>query len=355
MLKKINLNENYHNEDFDLGHRGYVRSFNGPERLFLAEDINRVFDTSYPAYGSTDYWDGKQYRTIFFYDEDTVRSLAKSSGNESLLPALGIVEGTQVNLPDLVTVENGKAMTTSLKVAEVFGKRHDAVLRDIRNLVGKGVHNFVETPYVHPQNGQEYRMYLMDRDGFSLLVMGFTGDKALDWKLKYIEAFNKMEKALLDQRNNPALPQSYSEALRALADEAEARQALAAENKVLAPKAEYHVGATKDGEEYYLREVARSFGTTHIQLSRFLVSKGVFRTRRFASKSQVCGYKNRNVPKERYVDGGYFTWEVDINGYINKVNYTITQKGVHFIAELLYADGLIDEIPAWANLHEEAA
>lgn len=355
MLKKINMKD-YTGKNY-LVDGCVVRAL---DNLYVSTDINELFNVSFYGGDGTvathfaETYNGKNYNLIYFYDDKAVRKIAKQSVMEHLLPDLGIVEETQANLTDLVTIENGKAMTTSLKVAEVFGKRHAHVMDAIKKLEERGVPNFRSSSYINAQN-KEQPMYLMDRDGFSLLVMGFTGDKALDWKLKYIEAFNKMEKALLDQRNNPALPQSYSEALRALADEAEARQALAAENKVLAPKAEYHVGATKDGEEYYLREVARSFGTTHIQLSRFLVSKGVFRTRRFANNTKACGYLNRNIPRDRYVDGGYFAWINGSDGYPNKVNYIITQKGVHFIAELLYADGLIDEIPAWANLHEEAA
>src|SRR5699024_2698036 len=56
-----------------------------------------------------------------------------------------------------------------------------------------------ETTYIHPQNKQEYREFLMNRDGFTLLAMGFTGKKALEWKLKYIEAFNKMEQHIKEQ------------------------------------------------------------------------------------------------------------------------------------------------------------
>jgi phage regulator Rha-like protein len=51
-------------------------------------------------------------------------------------------------------------------------------------------------------DGQFHRMYLMNRDGFSLLVMGFNGKKALEWKLKYIDAFNKMETIILEKKTN---------------------------------------------------------------------------------------------------------------------------------------------------------
>ena len=53
---------------------------------------------------------------------------------------------------------------------------------------------FYEDTYIHPQNKQSYRQVIMNRDGFTLLAMGFTGQKALQFKLKYIEAFNQMEK-----------------------------------------------------------------------------------------------------------------------------------------------------------------
>lgn len=89
-----------------------------------------------------------------------------------------------------------RLVTTSLKVAEVFEKDHRHVLESIRNLAAEksAAKFFRETSYKN--RGKEYPMYEMDRDGFSLLVMGFTGDKALQWKIKYIEAFNAMETEL---------------------------------------------------------------------------------------------------------------------------------------------------------------
>lgn len=81
--------------------------------------------------------------------------------------------------------------------------------------------------------------YLLTRDGFSLIVMSFTGEKAFNWKIKYIEAFNKMEEMLKDQ-NNKALPSTYKEALIQLLEQVEKNEQLEAENKVLLPKAEYH-------------------------------------------------------------------------------------------------------------------
>ena len=104
---------------------------------------------------------------------------------------------------ELIQVKGNETVTTSLIVAESFNKRHDTILRSIDRLIKEiGLHNFAETPlfekthYINEQNKQTYPMYYINRDGFSLLVMGFTGKEALEWKLKYIEAFNKMEERL---------------------------------------------------------------------------------------------------------------------------------------------------------------
>lgn len=91
-----------------------------------------------------------------------------------------------------------KLVTTSLKVAEKFEKNHQHILESIDKLAVENstVANMFRLSKYKAENGHQYRMYEMDRDGFSLLVMGFTGEKALKWKLDYINAFNAMESEL---------------------------------------------------------------------------------------------------------------------------------------------------------------
>jgi len=105
---------------------------------------------------------------------------------------------------EIVAIQHREAITTSLKVAEVFGKRHKNVLRDIERLVAdlpvNSRLNFVPRDYTDDR-GKTWPMYKMNRDGFSILAMGFTGKKALEFKLKFLDAFNLMEKALLNQQN----------------------------------------------------------------------------------------------------------------------------------------------------------
>lgn len=93
---------------------------------------------------------------------------------------------------------NDQAVTSSLLIAEKFGKEHKNVMQSIRNLIGGTAENsaiaemFSESTYLNEQN-KEQPMFLMNRDGFTLLAMGFTGKKAMQFKLEYIKAFNSME------------------------------------------------------------------------------------------------------------------------------------------------------------------
>lgn len=111
----------------------------------------------------------------------------------------------QGNPQALVTSYNGVLVADSLEVAERFGKSHKNVLQTIDNLVTNLAAEFSATnaepesyfiPSDYQNRGKTYKKYLLTRDGFSLLVMGFTGPAALHWKLLYIEAFNKMEQTL---------------------------------------------------------------------------------------------------------------------------------------------------------------
>lgn len=112
---------------------------------------------------------------------------------------------------ELIKINNkdGVLTVSSRQVANDFEKEHKHILDSIDQLVmgvaEKSADLFIPTVYSHEQNKQTYREYLLTRDGFSLLVMGFTGQKALQWKLKYIDAFNKMEQHIKQQIDTAAL------------------------------------------------------------------------------------------------------------------------------------------------------
>lgn len=104
---------------------------------------------------------------------------------------------------NLVEIKNNQVVTSSRTVAEVFGKNHYDVLESIENITkteNSVLAFFYKSTYQVDGNFKKYPEYLMNRDGLSLLVMGFTGTKALKWKLEYIKAFNEMEKFIQEQK-----------------------------------------------------------------------------------------------------------------------------------------------------------
>ena len=115
-----------------------------------------------------------------------------------------------------------KTVVSSLDVAETFKKEHKHVLEDVRRIsdnldTAEFSALFYETEY-KASNGKKNPMYLMNRDGFTLLVMGYTGEKAMKFKLAYIKQFNAMEKALqgklIEREKGIAVRQSLTKALQ---------------------------------------------------------------------------------------------------------------------------------------------
>lgn len=109
----------------------------------------------------------------------------------------------------ILSAQNGEPVASSRQIAESFEKRHDHVMRDIDS-IKKDAPNFGEMFFetqAPDSYGRPQRTYMMNRDGFTLLAMGFTGKSALEWKLKYIAAFNAMEKQL----STPQMPKLSKE------------------------------------------------------------------------------------------------------------------------------------------------
>lgn len=110
-----------------------------------------------------------------------------------------------LNFRDFIAAEGEQLTTDSRKVAAVFGKRHDHMLESIRSLVANLPDD--RLPYFREcfainelANGKREPFYVISRDGFTLLAMGFTGKKALEFKLAYIDAFNAMAAYIKNQR-----------------------------------------------------------------------------------------------------------------------------------------------------------
>nr|DAE81264.1 MAG TPA: hypothetical protein [Bacteriophage sp.] len=120
-------------------------------------------------------------------------------------------------------ISKGKEVTvvTSLDVAETFGKRHSDVLRDIENLECSPEfreRNFAFSKYSVENNKKTYPMVYMTRDGFTILAMGYTGEKAMKFKEAYINQFNQMEELLkgklIEREKGIAVRQSLTKAIQ---------------------------------------------------------------------------------------------------------------------------------------------
>lgn len=124
-----------------------------------------------------------------------------------------LVEVTKVNKEEVTVV-------SSLDVAKTFGKEHNHVIRDIRELECSNEFrqsNFGQSYYLNSQNKKQ-PMYLITRDGFTLLCMGYTGEKAMQFKEAYIKQFNEMEKLLqgkiIERQKGIAVRQSLTKAIQ---------------------------------------------------------------------------------------------------------------------------------------------
>ena len=231
---------------------------------------------------------------------------------------------------ELVIVENNEVVVSSRQVAEHFGKMHKNVLASIKEMLraeNSAVLNmFHESTYINAQN-KKLPEYLMNRDGFSLLVMGFTGKEAFDWKVKYINAFNKMEEMRKNKDGNLTLPQDYLSSLKALVASEEAKQKLLVENTEMKPKAVFY-------DTVVSTESLLSMGDT-----AKLLDKNVGRNRLYKILREKKILMSDNIPYQQYVDRGYFKvvenyYMAGDNKVITKTTY-VKQKGVDYIRKLL--------------------
>lgn len=166
----------------------------------------------------------------------------------------------------VLSMQSGEPVASSRQIAENFEKNHNHVLRDIDSLK-KDVSNFGQMFFetTAPDSyGREQRAYLMNRDGFTLLAMGFTGKVALEWKLKYIAAFNEMEKKLTEQ---PQLTRSQllATALIAAHEELEEKDKQIAE---LTPKGVFADAVSASSQSILVGEMAKLLSQNGIQMGQ---------------------------------------------------------------------------------------
>ena len=250
-------------------------------------------------------------------------------------------------------MENGVAMTSSKKIAEVFGKEHKTVLRNIREKLHLfGRHNFAPSSYVNEQN-KEQPMYLLDRDFTTFLIMGFTGSKADEWKMKYIKAFNEMEQMLKDgtqltekqklelqlfSKNKAEVAEAHKKLLeletKPLIETIEEQKC---ENAKLKPKADYADDMLLAPGTVTITHIAKEYGMSGAEMNKLLNELGI----QYKVNGQWVLYA-------KYHDKGYTkSCTQEINDTYGKkvIVYTRwTQKGKQFLYEFLKKKGIYPKI-----------
>ncbi|MBT2634582.1 phage regulatory protein/antirepressor Ant [Bacillus sp. ISL-26] len=233
----------------------------------------------------------------------------------------------------LVFIKGNQVVTDSLTVAEVFGKRHDAVLRDIRNLDSSkefNLHNFEEVDYQDERN-RTYKKYLIKRDGLTFLVFGYTGAKAAIFKEKYIYEFNRMENEL-QKLNQPSymIDDPVSRAKRWITEQEE-RQQLEQTLRIQEPLVSFAESCIASEKSLLVRELAKLASKKGISIGE----KRLFQKLR----EWKMILANKNEPYQEYIDRGYF----EIAQGVRQVNGSskswltirITPKGQAFIIDKL--------------------
>lgn len=256
---------------------------------------------------------------------------------------------SNINNEIQVINNNGELVVSSRQVAENFGKEHKNVLADIRAILAA---EFSATKFFYENTfenrGKQYPEFLMNRDGFCLLVMGFTGKEALAWKLKYIEAFNAMEKKLkelsaplsIDDTLNADVLYLIASKWKADSDKRKELEVRVAELEVQiktqvkeqpviseATKVAIKEAEVESHRLYTVTEIAREYGLPDPKtLNLILRDLGI---------QQRVGSYWKLAPK--YVRCGY---AVNVSSYANSPFYKWTLKGKKFIGEELAKVGM---------------
>ena len=242
----------------------------------------------------------------------------------------------------------GNTVTSSLLVAQKFGKQHKDVLGAIRRLaensadVPKIQQMFYETQQLDFY-GRLQNVFIMNKDGFSLLVMGFTGKKALQFKVDFIEAFNKMES--ITKSGAHQIPQSFAEALQLAAKQAEQieqQQNLLEEQK---PAVVFTQSVTNADTHITVRELAKLICQNGVPMGErrlydwMVENKYLMRHRRW-SKSKNRYQNDCYEPYQNWNEKGlFFTKETVIgtgeSSFIRPTTYITGAGQYHFINKFI--------------------
>lgn len=246
----------------------------------------------------------------------------------------------------ILSTQNGEPVASSRQIAESFGKEHKNVMQAVANLVAENSaakSMFYETTFEN--RGKQYPMYLMNRDGFTLLAMGFTGKAALEWKLKYIAAFNAMEKQLAE-RPQLSRAELMAQALIAAHEELEHKDAKIAE---LTPKGIFADAVSASKKSILVGELAKLLCQNGVQIGQ---NRLFIWMREHGFLIRDPKRSDYNMPTQRAVEQGLFeikeTTVVHSDGHTS-INKTpkVTGKGqVYFVNVFLKQRAVANTVTA---------
>ena len=237
----------------------------------------------------------------------------------------------------------GTPVTDSVKVARVFEKQHKNVMKSIRNILGSAQNLanqkwFAETTYTDAQ-GKRQPMFLMNRDGFSLLTMSLTGEKAMAFKVAFIEQFNRMEQAIKELAPvTPAIPQTFAQALRLAAEQAETIEAQQKQLEAQAPKVAFATAIINSPSSCGIDELAKLLKQNGIDMGEIRLFQWL------RDNDYLCSVGTaRNQPTQKALDMGLFelkpqTWTNPKTDEVMTTTRTmVTGKGKeYFINKFLF-------------------
>lgn len=221
----------------------------------------------------------------------------------------------------ILSTQNGEPVASSRQIAESFEKNHRDVLRAVDNLK-EDVRNFAQMFFettVPDSYGREQRAYLMNRDGFTLLAMGFTGKAALEWKLKYIAAFNEMEKKLAEQ---PRLTRSQLLATALIA----AHEELEEKDKrieTMKPKALFADAVSASKKSILVGELAKLLSQNGINIGQNRLFDWMRKNGYLIKDPKRSDY---NLPTQRSMEMGLFEIKETTIQHSDHISINRTQK-----------------------------
>lgn len=237
----------------------------------------------------------------------------------------------------------GTPVTDSVKVARVFEKQHKNVMKSIRNILGSAQNLanqkwFAETTYTDAQ-GKRQPMFLMNRDGFSLLTMSLTGEKTMAFKVAFIEQFNRMEQAIKELAPaTPAIPQTFAQALRLAAEQAETIEAQQKQLEAQAPKVAFATAIINSPSSCGIDELAKLLKQNGVDMGEIRLFQWL------RDNDYLCSVGTaRNQPTQKALDMGLFelkpqTWTNPKTDEVMTTTRTmVTGKGKeYFINKFLF-------------------